>query len=81
MTIFKDSFNNFKKIKNKKIVITRILFPQLQMNANLSKYYSSPYFPVDFLEISNFFEFVDFNDVISRFSDLKINSIDLNHPG
>ena len=49
--------------------------------ANLSKYYSSPYFPVDFLEISNFFEFVDFNDVISRFSDLKINSIDLNHPG
>lgn len=74
-------FNNFEKVKNKKILITSAHSNKDIVYANLSKYYSSPYFPVDFLEISNIFEFVDFNDVISRFGDLKINSIDLNHPG
>ena len=33
------------------------------------------------LKISNIFEFVEFDEVVLRFSHLKINSIDLNHPG
>ena len=48
---------------------------------NLSTYYSNPYFPVNFIEIINRFDFLDFEQVVNNFKDLNINSIDLNHPG
>ena len=74
-------FNSFQKIKNKKILVTSAHLNKDIVYKNLSKYYSSPYFPVDFIKISNIFEFVEFDEVVLRFSHLKINSIDLNHPG
>lgn len=74
-------FNSFQNLNNKKILITSAHVDKDTLYKNLKKYYSKPYFPIDFLEISNIFEFIDFEDVVSKFDDLSIKSINLNHPG
>ena len=67
-------------IINKKITLTSAHSDKTDTYNNLN-YYSNPYFPVNFVEIINKFEFLDFEQVVNNFKDLNINSIDLNHPG
>ena len=82
------SFNNEIRGKfiydtdiNKKITLTSAHSNKTVTYNNLSAYYNNPYFPVNFIEIINRFNFLDFEQVVNDFEDLNINSIDLNHPG
>ena len=75
------AFNNFKSDWNKKIIVTSAHSNTKETYKNLNDYYRDPYFPVDFIQIMDKFIFMEFDRVVSDFQDLKINSIDLNHPG
>ena len=75
------AFNNYDTNNGKKITLTSAHSNKTDTFNNLNAYYSNPYFPVNFVEIINKFEFLDFEQVVNNFKDLNINSIDLNHPG
>ena len=75
------AFNNYNTAIDKKITLTSAHSSKTDTYKNLSAYYSNPYFPVNFIEIINRFDFLDFEQVVNNFEDLNINSIDLNHPG
>jgi len=75
------AFNNYDTDINKKITLTSAHSNKTVTYNNLSAYYNNPYFPVNFIEIINRFNFLDFEQVVNDFEDLNINSIDLNHPG
>ena len=75
------AFNNFDTKTTKKITLTSAHSNKTVTYNNLSSYFSNPYFPVNFIEIINRFNFLDFEKVVNDFEDLNINSIDLNHPG
>ncbi len=75
------AFNNYDTNNGKKITLTSAHSNKTDTFNNLNSYYSNPYFPVNFVEIINKFEFLDFEQVVNNFEDLNINSIDLNHPG
>ena len=75
------AFNNYDTNTNKKITLTSAHSNKTVTYNNLSAYYNNPYFPVNFIEIINRFNFLDFEEVVNDFEDLNINSIDLNHPG
>ena len=71
------AFNNYDINDSKKITLTSAHSNKTDTYKNLSDYYSNPYFPVDFIEIINRFDFLDFEQVVNNFEDLNINSIDL----
>ena len=75
------AFNSYDTDINKKIIVTSAHSNANDTYKNLSNYYDNPFFPVKFIEIINKFQFFEFEDVISKFKDLEINSIKLNHPG
>ena len=75
------AFNSYNSGLNKKIILTSAHSNTETTYKNLSNYYDNPYFPVNFIEVINKFEFLKFKDVVSKFNDLKIRSINLNHPG
>ena len=75
------AFNNFENLTNKKIIITSAHSHKTDTFNKLSSYYNDPYFPIKFMELNKNFEFLEFEDVISKFRDLEIKSINLNHPG
>ncbi len=75
------AFNNFGNLTDKKIIITSAHSNKTDTQNNLSNYYNDPYFPIKFIELNNFLEFLEFEDVVSKFRDLDIKSINLNHPG
>ena len=75
------AFNNYDTNNSKKITLTSAHSNKIDTFNNLNAYYSNPYFPVNFVEIINRFDFLDFEQVVDNFEDLNINSIDLNHPG
>ena len=75
------AFNNFENLTNKKIIITSAHSNKTDTFNNLTNYFSSPYFPIKFVELNNSFEFLEFEDVVSQFQSLEIKSIHLNHPG
>ena len=75
------AFNNYDTDINKKITLTSAHSNKSVTYNNLSAYCNNPYFPVNFIEIINRFNFLDFEQVVNDFEDLNINSIDLNHPG
>ena len=75
------AFNSYNSGANKKIILTSAHSNTESTYKYLSDYYDNPYFPVNFVEIINKFEFLKFKDVVSKFNDLKICSINLNHPG
>jgi len=75
------AFNNYNSDLNKKIILTSAHSNIKDTRSYLSSYYKDPYFPVDFIDVIDKFQFTEFAKVVSDFKDLKINSIDLNHPG
>ena len=75
------AFNDYNSATDKKIIITSAHSNKETTYNNLFNYYKAPYFPIKFLEIVNKFEFYEFDNVVHNFTDLKINSIELNHPG
>jgi phosphoribosyl 1,2-cyclic phosphodiesterase len=75
------AFNDYSSVADKKIIITSAHSDKETTYNNLFNYYTKPYFPIKFLDIINKFEFHEFNNVVRDFTDLKINSIQLNHPG
>ena len=75
------AFNSYDTDINKKIIVTSAHSNANDTHKNLSNYFDNPFFPVKFIEIINKFQFFEFEDVISKFKDLEINSIKLNHPG
>ena len=75
------AFNSYNSGLNKKIILTSAHSNTECTYKNLSDYYDNPYFPVNFIEVINKFEFLKFKDVVSKFNDLNICSINLNHPG
>jgi phosphoribosyl 1,2-cyclic phosphodiesterase len=75
------AFNTFNIKLNKKIILTSAHSNSNDTFKNLTNYYNHPYFPVDFINIINNFKFTQFEQVVSDFKDLNIDSIELNHPG
>jgi len=75
------AFNNYKSVLNKKIILTSAHSSVKNTYKKLSDYYNNPYFPINFIETINKFEFLEFNDVVLKFNDLDICTIELNHPG
>ena len=75
------AFNTFNIKLNKKIILTSAHSNSNDTFKNLTNYYNHPYFPVDFIDIINKFQFTQFEQVVSDFKDLNIDSIELNHPG
>jgi len=75
------AFNNYDFLPKNKITITSAHSNKTDTYNNLAKYYSSPYFPVNFFEILNTFNFLEFDQVVNNNKELNIKSIDLNHPG
>ena len=75
------AFNSFNIKVNKKIILTSAHSNPNDTYKNLTNYYNHPYFPVDFINIINNFKFTQFEQVVSDFKDLNIDSIELNHPG
>ena len=75
------AFNSYNSDKNKKIILTSAHSNSKDTYNNLTNYFKDPYFPVDFIEIIDKFEFIEFEKIVNDFQDLAINSIDLNHPG
>jgi ribonuclease BN (tRNA processing enzyme) len=75
------AFNRFKSDLNKKIIVTSAHSNSKETYKFLTDYYKTPYFPVDFINIIKRFEFLSFEDVVKKFKDLQINTVNLNHPG
>ena len=75
------AFNSYNSGLNKKIILTSAHSNTETTYKNLSNYYDNPYFPVNFIEMINKLEFLEFKDVVSKFNDLEICTINLNHPG
>ena len=75
------AFNNYNSDTNKKIILTSAHSNSKDTHDKLTNYFQDPYFPIDFIEIINKLEFIEFEKVVNDFQDLGINSIDLNHPG
>tara|TARA_B110001450_G_scaffold200827_1_gene189818 strand:+ start:216 stop:998 length:783 start_codon:yes stop_codon:yes gene_type:complete len=75
------AFNNYEQLTTKKIIITSAHSNKTDTFNSLSNYYSHPYFPINFIELNKSFDFLEFDDVVAQFKNLKIRSINLNHPG
>ena len=75
------AFGGFSSDLNKKIIVTSAHSNVEKTHKFLLNYYNTPYFPVDYINIINRFEFMSFEDVVNKFDDLQINTINLNHPG
>ncbi len=73
-------FNEFLT-NGKKIFISSAICSKKELKNILQQYLSPPYFPVNFIELNKFFEFVDFKDLVKSFKDFNIESFNLNHPG
>ena len=66
------AFNNYDTNNSKKITLTSAHSDKIDTFNNLNAYYSNPYFPVNFVEIINKFEFLDFEQVVNNFKKVKI---------
>ena len=75
------AFNSYNSGLNKKIILTSAHSNSEDTYKKLSDYYNNPYFPVNFIEMINKFDFFEFKDVVSKYNDLEISSLGLNHPG
>ena len=74
-------FNDFTLRNSKPIYLTNGMYKKDDLKKILKKYFSPPFFPIDFIEENNHLKFVDFEDINSIFKVFDLDRILLNHPG
>ncbi len=75
-------FNPAIYLPDNQLRLCSALVPPERLNAILSDYYQMPYFPVDIFGMSSHLICSDFEQTVAPLADdIRISSIELNHPG
>lgn len=76
------SFNKYIYESHSSIILSSALCTAEELEKIIGNYFSSPYFPIDFIKQLDHLKIIDFQGMQEHFNDkIKIQTINLRHPG